>query len=410
VTVDTRPGAEAADTAGAPPAGRMAEPAAGPPRVGWRRRVREALPWVLLALGLVVLGLLTGGQDTGVPLDPGSTGSFGTKALVEVLDELGAVVTVGDQVPASGTATALLLSDQLPPERRADLRDWVGSGGILLVADPTSEVTRVSIADLAGTGGVLAEPLERGCAVPAFAKIPTFDNADGVLYAVEAGTVGCYLRDGNAWALVQPIGQGTVVRLGGPTILTNGQIAQDQNAGLAAAVLAPTPGTRVQVIWPGLGGAQPGDGGPGGSGLRGSLSDLLPSGVRAALWQLAAAFGVLALWRGRRLGRPVAEPQPVELPASELVVSVGNLLQRAGRRDQAAATLAADLRRFLAERLGLPASSDAGVVADAVAARTGIDRDRVLDALDTRPTTDERDLVRRAQAIDAIRREVTRVR
>ena len=386
--------------------------AAGPPRVGWRRRAREALPWLLLALGLVVIGLLTGrGEDTGVPLDPGSTGPLGTRALVEVLKELGAGVTVRDEVPAPGTQTALLLSDQLPADLRAELRAWVEAGGTLLVADPTSEVTHVSIADIAGAGGLLAQPLERGCAVPAFSRIPTFDNADGALYAVEAGAVGCYLHDGNAFALVQAVGEGTVVRLGGPSILTNGQLADDQNAGLATAVLAPASGTRVQVIWPGLGGAQPGDGGPDGPGLGGaSLSDLLPSGVRAALWQLAAAFVLLALWRGRRLGRPVVEPQPVDLPASELVVSVGNLLQRAGRRDQAAATLAADLRRFLAERLGLPASSGAGTVADAAAARTGIDRERVLDALDTGPTTDERDLVRRAQAIDAIRREVTRVR
>ena len=97
------------------------------------------------------------------------------------------------------------------------------------------------------------------------------------------------------------------------------------------------------------------------------MSVALP-GVRLALWQLVVAFVLLALWRARRLGRPVAEPQPVQLPGAELVVAVGNLLQRAKGRGQAAGLLTDDLRRSLAERLGLPPSAPADQVADAVAA------------------------------------------
>jgi Domain of unknown function (DUF4350) len=329
---------------------------------------------------------------------------IGTKALVEVLRELGAQVEVGGEIPDASTDTALLLVDEFDDEWRAELRGWVASGGDLLVVDPGSPVTPVAVAGFAGAEGLVTEPLERGCGVPAFAKIPTFEQADGVVFKVQQGTTGCYLVDGDAWALVQPIGDGTVVRLGGPGTLTNELLAEDQNAGLAAAVLAPKAGTRVQVIWEDV--VAPSGPPPQGPGL----FDLLRPGVRAALWQLAAAFAFLALWRGRRLGRPVTEPQPVELTASELVVSVGNLLQRAGRRDQVVATLADDLRRTLAERLGLPASSDAATVADAVAARTGVERDRVLDALDSRPPADEKDLVRRSQTMESIRREATRDR
>src|SRR6266581_6954843 len=72
--------------------------------------------------------------------------------------------------------------------------------------------------------------------------------------------------------------------------------------------------------------------------------------VRLAMWQLVVAFAVLVLWRARRLGRPVAEAQPVQIPGSELVVAVGNLLQRARGRGQAAGLLTDDLRRTLAER------------------------------------------------------------
>lgn len=378
------------------------------PTVTRRARWRRALPWLLLAAGLLLVSvLLNGDEDAGEPLDPDSVSPIGTKALVEVLRDLGAEVEVSGEIPDASTDTALLLVDEFDDRWRGELRGWVASGGDLLVVDPASTVTPVAVAGFAGAGGLVTEPLERGCDVPAFAKIPTFEQGDGVVFKVQPGSTGCYLVDGNAWALVQPIGDGTVVRLGGPATLTNGELAVDQNAGLAAAVLAPTAGTRVQVIWEDVV-APSGEGGEGGEGP--GLFDLLRPGVRAALWQLAAAFAFLALWRGRRLGRPVTEPQPVELTASELVVSVGNLLQRAGRRDQVAATLADDLRRTLAERLGLPASSDAATVADAVAARTGVERDRVLDALDPRPPADEKDLVRRSQTMESIRREATRDR
>ena len=94
--------------------------------------------------------------------------------------------------------------------------------------------------------------------------------------------------------------------------------------------------------------------------------------------QLAVAFGVLVLWRSRRLGRPVLEPQPVQLAGSELVVAVGELLQRAKGREQAASVLRDDLRRWLAERLGLPPATPAEVVAEAAAAarRVGSRRPR----------------------------------
>ena len=66
--------------------------------------------------------------------------------------------------------------------------------------------------------------------------------------------------------------------------------------------------------------------------------------------------------------------------------------------------------RALAERLGLPASAPPDQVADTVAARTGIPRERVLRTLTHPPPRDEAELVALSQAVDSIRREVTRVR
>ena len=158
-----------------------------------------------------------------------------------------------------------------------------------------------------------------------------------------------------------------MVRLGGASVLVNQELGKADNAVLLASLLVPAEGTTVQVLRP----PPPGGGDAG-------LTDLIAPRVKLALWQLVVAFVLLALWRARRLGRPVPEPQPVQLPGSELVVAVGNLLQRARGRGQAAGLLTDDLRRSLAERLGLPPSAPADQVADAAAARTGIPRERVL--------------------------------
>jgi Domain of unknown function (DUF4350) len=376
--------------------------------------VRKALPWVALVLGVLLVVVLGGRRaEEGNPLDPESPGPLGTKGLVEVLRALGGRVAVSADPPGAGTDTALLLSDNLTLDRREALLGWVRRGGTLVVADPDSAVTAV---EQVGTTqiGVLDAQLERRCAVAALRDAGRVSAPGGRVFEVPAGRGGpgdrqggppegggaraCFPRNDGAWLLIQPLGAGNVVRLGGASVLVNQELGEADNAVLLASLLAPTAGTAVQVLRPPL----PGEGAAG-------LGDLVAPRVRLALWQLAVAFGLLALWRARRLGRPVAEPQPVQIPGAELVVAVGNLLQRARGRGQAAGLLTDDLRRSLAERLGLPPSAPADQVADTVAERTGIPRERVLRTLTSTTPRDEAELVALSQAVDIIRREVIRV-
>jgi uncharacterized protein DUF4350 len=377
---------------------------------GARSGVRRALPWVAVVLGLALVVAVAGrGPEEGNPLDPVSTGPLGTKALVEVLRELGGRVSVSADRPGTGTETALLLSDDLTPQRRQDVLDWVRRGGTLVVADPSSGVTE---ADPVGSTriGLLDTEIERRCAVATLGDVGRVAAPGGVVFKIPEGQGGpgspgggdtraCFPRNDGAWLLVQPLGEGTVVRLGGASVLVNQELGKADNAILLASLLVPAEGTTVQVLQPPL----PGGGDAG-------LGDLIAPRVRLALWQLVIAFVLLTLWRARRLGRPVAERQPVQLPGAELVVAVGNLLQRAKGRGQAAGLLTDDLRRSLAERLGLPPSAPADQVADAAAARTGVPRERVLRTLTQTTPRDETELVALSQAIDTIRREVTRVR
>ena len=374
---------------------------AGP---GTRAGVRRLLPWVAVVVGVALVVVVAGrGEEEGNPLDPASPGPLGTKGLVEVLRELGGEVRVSGEPPGAGTETALLLSDDLSPGRRQRLLDWVGRGGTLVVADPSSGVTAVEQAGSTQIGLLDAE-IERRCDVAALADVGRVAAPGGVVFEIPegqgapGGTRACFPRNDGAWLLVQPVGSGTVVRLGGASVLVNRELGEADNAVLLASLLVPAEGTSVQVLQPPL----PGGGDAG-------LTDLIAPRVRLALWQLVVAFVLLALWRARRLGRPVAEPQPVQLPGAELVVAVGNLLQRAKGRGQAAGLLTDDLRRSLAERLGLPPSTPADQVADTVAARTGIPRERVLRTLTRSTPRDEAELVALSQAIDTVRREVIRV-
>jgi Domain of unknown function (DUF4350) len=356
---------------------------------------RRVLVWGLIAVGLVVAAVVaTRRADEGLPLDPDSPGPYGTKALVETLRELGATVSVSSE-PPSGGGTALLLADDLSQQRRARLLAWVRRGGTLVVADPSSRLTRVEpIGDT--SIGLLDAELEPRCALSAVHGVRRVSAPGGLVFRVPAGARGCFPRGRGAWLVVQPTGDGTVVRLGGPSALVNQEIGEADNAVLIADLLSPAPGPGVVVLRPP----------PPGAGTKG-LAELIAPRVKLALVQLVIAFLLLALWRSRRLGRPVAEPTAVRIPGSELVVAVGNLLRRARHRGQAAALLAGDLRRSLAERLGLPAAAPPEQVASTVAARTGIDHDRVLAALQPSTPRDDAELVALGQAIDAIRTEVS---
>src|SRR5690348_13186164 len=84
-------------------------------------------PYVIggvLVVTLVLIALIAGDRSSpnnGAPLSPTSTSADGTRGLVELLDELGADVRVGQRVPDNGTRVALLLNDGLDAPGRAEL-------------------------------------------------------------------------------------------------------------------------------------------------------------------------------------------------------------------------------------------------------------------------------------------------
>jgi hypothetical protein len=363
-----------------------------------RGRLRGWLPLVVAAAVIVALAIAKGPPaGGGRPLDPANPKTLGTKGIVEVLRLLGADVRVTRSAPADDATTALLLRDDLDDAGRQRTVAWTRAGGVLVLADPRSPLNPFEPTGGTDVGFVEAS-IDRRCRLPALRDVGRVTAPGSLVLDAPDGATGCFPRNGGFWLVTAPQGDGTLVVVGGAGAFTNHRLDESDNALLAAALLAPVASSRVAIVVPR----------PGGAGGQRSLSDLVAPRVKAALWQLAIAFVLVALWRARRLGRPVLEPQPVEVPGSELVVAVGNLLQRSAATDQAAALLRADLRRVLADRLGLPSSAHGDLVAATAAARTGVSTERVLAVLNETPVPGDAELVALAQSIATIRREVVR--
>ncbi len=325
---------------------------------GSARRLGAAVPWVTMVIALLALGFLVDPPPSdGPPLDPASAAPAGTKALVETIRALGADVSVSSSAPVAQDDVVVVLQDDLKPEMRGAISDWVARGGTLVVADPDSELAPAKPAKESESDSI-GPDLAPGCDLAAMDRIDGVSAPGATLFDVATDAVGCFPGGARSWMVVTTEGLGTVVGLGGPGALVNREITKADNALLVATLLAPTRSERVVIMQPPL---------PGGG--RQGLGELIPDGIRWALMQFGVAFLVAAAWRARRLGPPVVESLPVVLPASDLVAAVGDLNQRARTHEHAAAVLRSDLRRTLSSRFGLPAEAPALVLAQAVAAQ-----------------------------------------
>jgi hypothetical protein len=374
---------------------------------GTRSRWRGAAPWLIILALVAAVGAIGGGSGSGGPaLDPTSTAPDGAKALALLLDQLGPGVDQVTGPPAAGSnagsgGIALVLQDRLDAAGDHQLAEWVRSGGTLVAADPDLVLAFAAPAREPGPGGLVAVTgtLVADCNQSVVQGVDAIDPSGGVALRVPPGSTGCFhSADGGAFMVVQPLGAGQLVLLGGPFVWTNANLGHLDNSVLAANVLAPTPnGPRVQWIV-----------GPRAGGGHKSLLELMAPRVKEGLVELGLALVLLALWRARRLGRPVVETPAVELPGSELVVAVGNLLHQGGRFDDAAGILRATVRRGITDQLGVSPHAGADAMADVVAARTGLDRNLILATVVGPPPASEAELVTLAGNADTIRQEMTR--
>lgn len=354
---------------------------------------RRGYIWALGIVALVVVAAYFGSarSNAGPPLDPESTSPDGAKALVELVGRLGGDIDVAEGAPPADADVVLLLEDRLPNEQADDVEAWVRRGGTLVVTDPTSLFTpRV--------GGGIDGVLDGGCGVSGFAGVERIDVGEALGFRDPVDADTCFPTGvGESFVTLQDSGDGTIVSLGGPDVFTNELLDEVDNAVLAGQLLAGD-GRRTIFLRPTLAGG--GDDG---------LVDLVEAPARAALLQLLIVFLVVVAWRARRLGDPVAEPQPVQIQGSELTNAVGRLLQNNRRPDRAAAILRDHARRDLSSLLGLPLDAAAEVVVATIVARTTLDDASVRRAVSD-PVASDDALVEVAHLLSRIREELTHER
>jgi len=363
-------------------------------------RVGRAGRGVYLLLGLAVvagaLWSLTAAGSSSTPYAPSSTAVGGAKALALLLAQLGDREAFSGPLPAPGRTVALLLYDQLDDASRARVTSWVRRGGALVVADPASPLEGASTAFGAPDEVEQADPsLSPACQARWVRGVTRVAPEGDPVLEVPTGAYSCFDQAGGAFAVATSVGRGVVVSLGGADMWSNAGLADEDNALLAADLLAPGPG--YQVVWLTS---------PWVAGGNQDLWSLVPNRVKVFLAGLAVAVLTACLWRGRRLGRPVPEDPLVPIPGSELVLATGRLLARNRRCEEVAALMRADLTVRLKARFGQADKTAAATLASVVAAHSGLARDEVAAALTGPPPRDEQELLVVTRSLQRIREEV----
>ncbi|RCV55701.1 DUF4350 domain-containing protein [Marinitenerispora sediminis] len=400
----TTPSTDAASPApGAAPAAASGVLTASPGDL-WRRTRGPLAFLALLIVVAVVLSLGSRPLPAG-DLDPEAPSPDGSRALVQLLGERGADVTVARDtdaaLAAAGPDSVLVLvqSHRLLPE---EVDRLAAAPGDRLLVQPTSEVLAALAPGVSVSGRVDAGTLRPECRLPAAVAAGGADTGGEVYTAAGPGAAACYPAD-SGHALVRVPGEsgGTVTVLGTGEPLRNSRIGRLGNAALGLNLLA-----GRDVVW-----FDPDVREPSGEA---SLWELLPRAVYLGAGQLGVAVLLLALWRGRRLGPLVAERIPSVVRAAETTEGRAGLYAERRARDRAAAALRDGFLGRNRPLLGLGPDAAPEAVVEAVAARTGADPRR-LGALLYGPLppggadpydSDDAGLVRLADELDRLEGEL----
>lgn len=345
--------------------------------------------WVLAVIaGAVLVAAVSGGPRAGgPPLDPSSTSPDGARALVETLERLGFDVAVVTGEPTPTARRALVIAD--PGLDPRVVEDWVADGRVLVVAD----VSSVLHPGGSVTGRASGEVLAAGCDLRPVAGLSVVGDVE--LAGVPPGTVSCFEGERGSWLVAAPSGRGVVVGLADPEPFLNRSLDEGDHAAVAAGLLGAD--GAIEIVRP----TRPGEGPQ-------SLRELVPSGVELGLVQAGFAAVLYALVRARRLGRPVVDDRPVEVPAASLVHAIAGLRQRSGARRETIERIVVAGRRRLATAVGLDPHSGDEALVQTVASRSGRSTTDVEQALHPGEPADDEAMVGAARSIHEMIREVER--
>jgi len=389
----------------------------------WRRTGLWALAVVVGIAALAAIAIAT--TPPGAAMDPEDVGPGGAAALVAVLEQNGVEVetatSIGDVRDAladgdDDTSLVVANTSNLGTGAAATLRQESLGLDRIVVLSPSTDQLRALRAD------ATALPIGAAVRVESRCDIGTVDEGDSLVgidvrYQPGSGVPSsavCFplTLDGSesegdgegdhGVGLVQlpsTSAHPPMTVVGTTTGFTNGAITQEHNAAIALRLLGGSP----RLLW-----YQPDVADLAGSDDAADGGSLLPGWLAPALGLLGAALVVLALVRGRRLGRLVREPLPVVVRAVETTESRGRLYRRAQDRPRAAAVLRLATLDRLRGRLGLRRGDSVETVARAVAAASGRPVSEVLDLVAGPQPSDDAALVRLAQDLSDLEEKAHR--
>ncbi|MCW3493784.1 DUF4350 domain-containing protein [Microbacterium sp. SSM24] len=371
----------------------IAPTVAAPP--GRRRRVGI---WVAIGMAVLVVGAIGAALTAGSEwverdaLDPDSAGPTGTRALARILEDHGVEVRIArdhEEVAAllSGDADTLVLPDtpSLSDER---LRELVDLATDVVLIEPRARTIDLLIPSAAMAGAAAPGVVSPACALGDAERSGGIEP--GALFTAAGGVSACYPVDGAHGLLMALNGDRRSSVVDGTVLFTNAHLADNGNAALGLNLM----GRHPLVVWyqPGLADTDLAD-------TDFTLGELTPPWVSPVIVLFLIAGVAAGIWRGRRFGPLVAERLPVTVRASETTEGRARLYAQSRDALHAADQLRIGTLERLSHLLGLGAGATAQEIADAAAARAGLDRGAARGILlDDVPATDA-DLVDLSQRL-----------
>lgn len=358
-----------------------------------------------------ILASIARGYYRDGPLEPDAPTAQGSKAVVQVLGDLGVEVDVdrhtSDAAEAlrSGRTVLVTAPRSLSAEQLETLAEAHedGDGRLVLVAPDLVTLSFLS-PEIMPSGAVRTETLIEagpGCGdlqhQAAALLVPAAEDAirgAASLYRVTDDGGSCFSTE-----------QGSVVAehdgvlvLGSADLLTNDAVGRADNSALVLNIL----GAEGQLSW-----YVPSATDPMGSTSQTLLGYLPDWAGPLLLWLLLiATVALVAL--SRRFGPVVVEPLPVTVRPQELVLGRARLLQHSGERQAAATTLRSAAATRLANRLGLRRESALDGLLAALAPHVDRSPEQLRTLLGPTPVTSDQDLVRLAHDLDHLEKEIDR--
>lgn len=302
-------------------------------------------------------------------------------------------------------------SEDNTEENHQPILNWVETGGVLVTAVDVPE----------GPEGAIAfqddeEAIERGlCSIDVLAELSTIRVLSHTPVQSRGGDQTCFATDRGFIVVARELGNGTIYRVATPELFFNRSLDDEDNAALAARLFSLGAGRNVGLLTgPGVAGTADGvplgeDGNPIGLGDD-RLIDLVPDSVWAMLVGLAGAALIYALSRGHRLGSPVEESLPIELPSSHYVEAVGRMYRQVENpRETTADVLRSDFRSVSSRKVGLNAATSSTDLSRALAVSSDLEPTDLVGLLDGPTPADDDSLVALAATLAQQRSRLTGV-